>query len=99
MKFYYPYPSDRPEKKFFIITNEGKRVYFGQANASDYTIHKDAKRKQLYINRHKKREEHLWNKSGINKPSFWSRFLLWEEPTLELAYKKIREKLKGWGVI
>lgn len=89
MKFYYPYPSDRPEKKYYIITNQGKRVYFGQAGASDYTIHKDPERKQRYINRHK-REEHLWNKSGINTPSFWSRFLLWEKPTIREAYSYIK---------
>lgn len=89
MKFYYPYPSDRPEKKYYIITNQGKKVYFGQAGASDYTIHKDPERKQRYINRHK-REEHLWNKSGINSPSFWSRFLLWEKPTIREAYSYIK---------
>lgn len=89
MKFYYPYPSDRPEKKYYIITNQGKKVYFGQAGASDYTIHKDPERKQRYIQRHK-REEHLWNKSGINSPSFWSRFLLWEKPTIREAYSYIK---------
>lgn len=89
MKFYYPYPSDRPEKKYYVITNQGKKVYFGQAGASDYTIHKDPERKQRYIQRHK-REEHLWNKSGINSPSFWSRFLLWEKPTIREAYSYIK---------
>jgi len=89
MKFYYPYPSDRPEKKYYIITNQGKKVYFGLARASDYTIHKDPERKQRYIQRHK-REEHLWNKSGINSPSFWSRFLLWEKPTIREAYSYIK---------
>ena len=29
--FYYPYISDKPDKKFYIITNDNKRVYFGQA--------------------------------------------------------------------
>jgi len=35
MKIYYPYPSDKPEKKYYIITKDNKRVYFGQASASD----------------------------------------------------------------
>jgi hypothetical protein len=31
-----------------------KKVYFGAADMSDFTIHKDEARKQRYINRHKK---------------------------------------------
>ncbi len=68
---YYPYKSDRPTKKYYIITNENKKVYFGQAGASDFTIHKDEARKQRYINRHKNNE--IWTKSGINTSGFWSR--------------------------
>jgi hypothetical protein len=41
-----------------------KNVYFGQASASDFTIHilKDEQTKQRYINRHKNNEN--WSKSG-----------------------------------
>ncbi len=31
MKKYYPYKSDKDGKKFYIITNENKKVYFGDA--------------------------------------------------------------------
>jgi DNA-binding PadR family transcriptional regulator len=51
---YYPYKSDKPDKKYYIITDNGKKVYFGAAGMSDFTIHKDEARKQRYINRHKK---------------------------------------------
>jgi len=91
MILYYPYISDKPEKKYYIITNEGKKIYFGQAGASDYTQHKDPIRKMRYINRHKKREEKFWNKSGINTASFWSRFLLWEKPTIKESYDYIKQ--------
>ena len=40
MKYYYPYKSDKPEKKYFIMTKTGKHIYFGQASASDFTHHK-----------------------------------------------------------
>lgn len=89
---YYPYPSDKPNKKFFIITDDNRRIYFGQAGATDMTIHKNEAKKQLYINRHRKREEHLWNKSGINSPSFWSRFLLWNKPTIKESYQDIKNR-------
>jgi hypothetical protein len=59
---------------------------------SDYTIHKDPERKQRYISRHKKNEN--WTKSGINTAGFWSRWLLWEEPTIKEAYNNIKTKFK-----
>ena len=53
---YHPYKSDKPDKKYYIITNSGKKIYFGAAGMSDFTIHKDVASKNLYINRHKKNE-------------------------------------------
>ena len=49
MKYYFPYQSDKAEKKYFIITKDNKRVYFGAAGMSDFTKHKDEERKQRYI--------------------------------------------------
>ncbi len=34
---YYPYKSDKANKKYYIITNDNKKVYFGQASV-DFTI-------------------------------------------------------------
>jgi hypothetical protein len=31
---YYPYKSDKPNKKYYIITNDNKKAYFGQASGS-----------------------------------------------------------------
>lgn len=91
MKFYYPYPSDKPNKKYFIITNDNKKIYFGASGYEDYTQHKNPLRKIRYIQRHQKNEGHLWNKSGINSPSFWSRFLLWNKPTIKESYNYIKQ--------
>ena len=87
---YYPYPSDKLDKKFFIITSTGKRVYFGSANMSDYSLHKDPLRKNAYIQRHQKREN--WGKSGINTAGFWSRWYLWNLPTKEASYNDIKKR-------
>ena len=55
--FYYPYISDKPNKKYFIITNDNRKVYFGASGYEHYTDgHLDEKRKQAYIKRHKKRK-------------------------------------------
>ena len=90
MKKYYPYKSDKDGKKFYIITNDNKKVYFGAAGYEDFTTHKDEARKQRYINRHKKNED--WN--DINSAAFWSRFYLWEKPTKKEAYENIKKILK-----
>lgn len=90
IKKYYPYKSDKPDKKFYIITNDNKKVYFGSAGMSDFTIHKDEVRKLKYVVRHQKREN--WTKTGIDTPGFWSRWYLWNKPTLKASYEDIKKK-------
>ena len=90
MKKYYPYKSiDRPEKKFYVITNDNKKVYFGQTGADDFTITKNEEQKQRYIARHKKNED--WTKSGIDTPGFWAYHYLWSLPSKTQAYQKIKQ--------
>jgi hypothetical protein len=64
------------------------RVNFGAKGYSDYTIHKDPERKKRYIKRHALKEN--WTASGVLTPGFWSRWVLWNLPTLEqsIAYTK-----------
>jgi hypothetical protein len=88
--FYYPYKSDKPNKKFYIITSKNKKVYVGQATASDFTIHKNEVRKLRYITRHQKNEN--WTKTGIDTAGFWSRWYLWNKSTLDESYKDIKKR-------
>ena len=53
-------PSTRKNKKYMIMPNNSSPVHFGAKGMSDFTIHKDEKRKQRYINRHKKNEQNFW---------------------------------------
>jgi Family of unknown function (DUF5754) len=80
-------PSKAKDKKYSIrIFN--KKINFGDSNYEDYTQHKDDRRKQLYIQRHKKRED--WNNPST--AGFWSRWLLWNKPTLQEAKRDILTK-------
>jgi len=88
---YYPYKSDKPNKKYYIITNDNKKVYFGASGYSDFTIHKDEARKQRYLNRHRNNEN--WTKSGINTAGWWSRWILWHLPTISASYQDIKKKI------
>ena len=88
---YYPYKSDKPNKKYYIITNNNKKVYFGQAGYEHFSDgHKDEARKQRYINRHKNNE--VWSKSGIDTAGFWSYWLLWNKPTIKESYEDIKKR-------
>jgi hypothetical protein len=73
-----------------MVEVDGKTVHFGAAGYSDYPTHKDAERKQRYINRHKAKEN--WTKSGIKTAGFWSRWLLWGQPSISASIKAIENK-------
>ena len=102
-KIYYPYPSTDNKHKFFIISNQGKKVNFGSSKHRDYTIYytefgKDIanKKRNAYIARHSKLKED-WN--NPNTAGWWSRFLLWNKPTLEASYNEIKKDLKQKGYL
>ena len=69
-----------------------KTIHFGSKIPfyEDYTIHKDPDRKQRYIDRHKTNED--WSIQGIQTAGFWSRWLLWNEPTIKESIKSIENK-------
>ena len=73
---YHPYKSDKQGKKYYIITESNRKIYFGANGYSDFTIHRDEQRKQRYIDRHKNNEN--WSKSGIDTAGFWSRWFFME---------------------
>jgi len=81
--------SNRDGKKYKVIV-DGKTIHFGAEGYDDYTSHNDPERKAKYIARHKVREN--WNKSGISTAGFWSRWLLWNEPSLQASIKAIERK-------
>ena len=84
--------SDRKDKKYKAVINGSKTVHFGQAGASDYTKHKDYKRRELYITRHQKED---WSISNIASPAFMSRWILWEHITLQGAIDALNKKYKS----
>jgi Family of unknown function (DUF5754) len=81
--------SHNPQKKYDVRMGK-KTVSFGARGMSDYTLHKDALRKERYLDRHKKRED--WTASGIRSPGFWSRWLLWNLPSLTSSAKDLEAR-------
>lgn len=81
--------SFKKEKKYVVEIN-GKTIHFGSSNHSDFTKHKDKQRKTRYISRHKAKEN--WTKSGIKTAGFWSRWLLWNKPTITESKSNISKR-------
>ena len=81
--------STRPSKKYSIRSPVGKAIHFGANGSEDYTTHKDTARKQNYINRHAKRED--WTETGLQTAGFWSRWLLWNKPSIKESVEDIEK--------
>jgi hypothetical protein len=77
-------------KRYQITTPEGKNIQFGSRAHENFTIHGDEKRKTSYLKRHSKNEN--WTKSGIDTAGYWSRWLLWNEPTIDESIKDIEKR-------
>jgi hypothetical protein len=90
-KTFYLYRSSSSDKKFSIRPLEGtKVVHFGAKGYEDFTKHKDEERKKLYLERHQKNED--WTKQGILTPGFWSRWLLWNKPSLSESIEDVEDR-------
>ena len=88
--------SNRKDKKWKVKVNN-KTIHFGGKNYGDFTIWNKEKgkvfadkKKKAYIARHKVNEN--WNKSGIDTAGFWSRWLIWNKPTLNASIKDIENR-------
>lgn len=75
---------------FDSSNNKTANVDFGASGYEDMTIHKDEIRKGLYLARHKANED--WTRSGILTPGFWSRWLLWNLPSLRASLQDVKKR-------
>lgn len=87
--------SSNSDKKYMVII-DSKTIHFGASGYSDFTKHMDRSRMKKYEIRHKSREN--WKKSGIKTAGFWSKWILWNKPSL-LASIKDTEKRFGIKII
>lgn len=87
--------SKNPQKKF-SVTIGNKTIHFGAKGYSDFTKHKDPDRMKRYENRHRSTEN--WTKFGIKTAGFWSKWILWNKPSL-IASIKNTEKRFGVKIV
>ena len=94
MKEIYLSHSSRSDKKY-MAKIDGVTIHFGAKGYQNFggvgkEKHLDEERKERYINRHKQREN--WTKSGIKTAGFWSRWFLWNKPTIQQNIKDIEHR-------
>ena len=79
--------SDKPEKKY-SVNIDGKNINFGDSAYQDYTQTNDLHRKEMYLDRHKTRE----NWDDPLTAGFWSRWLLWNKKSISKSVKDIKKR-------
>ena len=88
--------SDRDKKfKAVFTNNEGKKktIHFGAKGMSDYTIHKDDKRKARYLARHNpKVTKENWSVPAT--PASLSRWILWNKKSYNESLKDYKKRFK-----
>ena len=86
--------STNPKKKYTVETESGKKISFGAAGYGDYIIYSKKNKtlaknkKESYLARHGVNE----NFNDPNTAGFWSRWILWEKPTLKGSIKNVNKK-------
>jgi hypothetical protein len=90
--------SNTKNKKYKVVIKDGntkKTINFGEAGKSDYTINKDPKRKANYLARHAPREN--WTDPFTS--GYWSRWILWNKPTIDQSVRDLRERNKSLDIV
>ena len=82
--------SERKGKRFKAVFKSGISTHFGQKNPvyGTFIDHQDEQRKKNYIARHRVNED--WD--DPYRAATLSRYVLWEEPTLEAAVRAFNRR-------
>jgi len=76
--------------KKYSVKVGNKTINFGASGYKDYTKHHEKSRQGRYVSRHRSREN--WSKSGIKTAGFWSRWLLWNKPSLGSSIRDVERR-------
>ena len=76
-------------KKYTATMPSGKKVHFGAKGYQDFTQHGDEARRKNYLARHGGGGQNWGDRETAG---YWSRWLLWEKPTLAGAAAALRKK-------
>jgi len=91
--------SPDPDKKYRVVFTDNKHVDFGARDYKDYTIYSSKYpkatadvHKEHYILRHEAMGTENWK--DWRTSGFWSRWLLWNMPTIKESIQDIEKRIK-----
>ena len=87
--------STRAGKKYMARVGD-KTVHFGATGYQDFTTSKDEKRRASYLARHRANED--WTMGGVDTAGFWSRWLLWNKPSITASIRDINQRFTTLNV-
>ena len=77
-------------KKWKVVFPDGSSVSFGAKGYEDFTTTRDQQKKENYLKRHSGNED--W--TNYRTAGFWSRWLLWNKPTLTGSIADVRKRFQ-----
>ena len=80
--------STRAGKKWMAAVENGATVHFGAQGYEDFTQHGDEARRKNYLARHGGGGQDWGDRQTAG---YWSRWLLWEKPSLTGAVSALRK--------
>lgn len=85
-------PANNNIHKYVAVIEDSKgsrkTIRFGAFGMSDFTKHRDEERKKRYLERHQDNEN--WNDPLT--AGFWSRWLLWNKPTIAESLRDLKSR-------
>jgi hypothetical protein len=94
MKLVSVKPSSDPDKKYDVMIEQDngrtKTIRIGAKGYMDFILSGDEQKKNSYLARHSVNED--WGKSGVLTAGFWSRWLLWNKPTLQQSISDVKNR-------
>lgn len=82
--------SPRKTKRYRLVFDDASYVDFGSKNGMTFIDGRTEKERLAWIARHRKDKGYDDSTAGI----YYSRFLLWTEPTLKKAVRALEKKMK-----
>lgn len=82
--------SPNKKKKYRALFSDNTHVDFGAKGYSDFTKHKDTKRRSRYLSRHRNNE----NWKNPKTAGSLSRYILWNKPTLRGSITDYKRRFK-----
>ena len=88
-------PKSKKKYQATISKSDGSvtTVHFGDKKFKDFTMHKDPRRKARYLLRSEPNQD--WTIDGLETAGFWSRWLLWNKPTIRSSIVDLNSRFQG----